>query len=280
MDPNVVLIMNSGQGEISVANEGNNGIWLLLRKKKFGQIWDKEIFCLPLCSIFFALALKKCSILKRLSGEVDLKFPMGTEIGEMKCGNGKFLGSEEFLGFGDFASVNDSAPLQETDSQDSVDLKPSAVSCSLLKKFQKFVSFLLNWMVMDKKTLDSAITFKQRHQYSCFVDRSSDLSEYKKNNVATTQISNQLGQQSNGTSSGSILCSKLQILSTKVYSGHPKLKLSPTDQNIKSNGPKCLFMMVWKCQFLARNLDSTFFRKRRKHKLSSVAKEAGFQLHF
>lgn len=66
-----------------------------------------------------------------------------TENGEMKCGMENGLGGIPWLG--EFASVNDSAPLQETDSQDSVDLKPGAVSCSL-EESQKFDSFFSSFM--------------------------------------------------------------------------------------------------------------------------------------
>ncbi|KAJ6365896.1 hypothetical protein OIU77_002457 [Salix suchowensis] len=288
----------------------------------------------------------------------------GTENGEMKCGMENGLGGIPWLG--EFASVNDSAPLQETDSQDSVDLKPGAVSCSL-EESQKFDSFFSSfmtdvrefflpperhtfglvseksllsplgvedsgsWSVMlyyngcpscsrilkegddmkrvlqmeksivtelegDGQDLDSAIP-SNKPSVLLFVDRSSDLSETRRRSKAVLdvfrelalhyQVSNQMGQQSNDKSVASSVQASTEYQSV---SGHPKLKLSPTAQNIKSKD-KMSIMIVndgkpVMLNSMASGLEGSslheiltyLLQKKEEAKLSSVAKEAGFQL--
>ncbi|KAJ6740601.1 TRANSPORTER putative-RELATED [Salix purpurea] len=286
-----------------------------------------------------------------------------TENGEMKCGMENGLGGIPWLG--EFASVNDSAPLQETDSQDSVDLKPGAVSCSL-EESQKFDSFFSSfmtdvrefflpperhrfglvseksllsplgvedsgsWSVVlhyngcpscsrilkegddmkrvlqmeksivtelegDGQDLDSAIP-SNKPSVLLFVDRSSDLSETRRSKAVLDvfrelalhyQISNQMGQQSNDKSEASSVQASTEYQSV---SGHPKLKLSPTAQNIKSKD-KMSIMIVndgkpVMLNSMASGLEGSslheiltyLLQKKEEAKLSSVAKEAGFQL--
>ncbi|XP_011008727.1 PREDICTED: uncharacterized protein LOC105114027 isoform X2 [Populus euphratica] len=287
----------------------------------------------------------------------------GTENGEMKCGMENGLRGIPWLG--EFASVNDSAPLQETDSGD-VDLKPSAVSCSL-EEFQKFDSFFSSfmtdvrefflppekhrfglvseksmlsplgvgdsgsWSVMlyyngcpscssilkegddmkrvlqmeksivtelegDGQDLDSAIP-ANKPSVLLFVDRSSDLSETRRKSKEALdifrelalqyQISNQMGQQSKYKSEASSAQASTEYQSV---SGHPKLKLSPTAQNIKSQD-KMSIMIVndgkpVMLNSMASGLEGSslheilnyLLQKKEEAKLSSVAKEAGFQL--
>uniref|UniRef100_A0A6N2LIC3 COP9 signalosome complex subunit 3 N-terminal helical repeats domain-containing protein n=1 Tax=Salix viminalis TaxID=40686 RepID=A0A6N2LIC3_SALVM len=178
----------------------------------------------------------------------DAKHTTGTENGEMKCGMENELGGIPWLG--EFASVNDSAPLQETDSQDSVDLNPGAVSCSLeeSQKFDSFFSSLISEICQscsrilkegddmkrvlqmeksivtelegDGQDLDSAIP-SNKPSVLLFVDRSSDLSETRSKAVLDVfrelalhyQISNQMGQQSNDKSEAS----SVKLPNTKVY---------------------------------------------------------------
>ncbi|KAI5582158.1 hypothetical protein POPTR_007G070400v4 [Populus trichocarpa] len=286
------------------------------------------------------------------------------ENGEMKCGMENGLRGIPWLG--EFASVNDSAPLQETDSQDSVDLKPSAVSCSL-EEFQKFDSFFSSfmtdvrefflppekhrfglvseksmlsplgvgdsgsWSVMlyyngcpscssilkegddmkrvlqmeksivtelegDGQDLDSAIP-SNKPSVLLFVDRSSDLSETRikskegldvfRELALHYQISNQMGQQSNDKSEASSVQASTEYQSV---SGHPKLKLSPTAQNIKSKDKMSIMIVNDGKPVLLNSMASGLegsslheiltylLQKKEEAKLSSVAKEAGFQL--
>uniref|UniRef100_A0A6N2LKR3 Thioredoxin domain-containing protein n=1 Tax=Salix viminalis TaxID=40686 RepID=A0A6N2LKR3_SALVM len=285
----------------------------------------------------------------------------GTENGEMKCGMENGLGGIPWLG--EFASVNDSAPLQETDSQDSVDLKPGAVSCSL-EESQKFDSFFSSfmtdvrefflpperhrfglvseksllsplgvedsgsWSVMlyysgcpscsrilkegddmkrvlqmeksivtelegDGQDLDSAIP-SNKPSVLLFVDRSSDLSETRRRSKAVLDVFRELALHyninqmvSNDKSEASSVQASTEYQSV---SGHPKLKLSPTAQNIKSKD-KMSIMIVndgkpVMLNSMASGLEGSslheiltyLLQKKEEAKLSSVAKEAGFQL--
>ncbi|CAK7337957.1 unnamed protein product [Dovyalis caffra] len=287
-----------------------------------------------------------------------------TENGEMKCGMENGFGGIPWLG--EFASVNDNASLQETDSQDAVDLKPGAGSCSL-EEFQKFDSFfssfmtvvrefflppekhrfgwvlersllspldvgdLGSWSVMlyyngcpscsrilkegdgmkrvlqmeksivtelesDRHDLDSEIP-SNKPSVLLFVDRSSDLLETRRKSKEALDIfrelalhyhiSNQTGQQSNDKSEASSARASTEY---KSISEHPKLKLSPTAQNIKSKDKMSIMIVNDGKPVMLDSMDSGLegsslheiftylLQKKGEAKLSSVAKEAGFQL--
>uniref|UniRef100_A0A6N2LYN7 Reverse transcriptase n=1 Tax=Salix viminalis TaxID=40686 RepID=A0A6N2LYN7_SALVM len=137
---------------------------------------------------------------------------LGTENGEMKCGMENGLGGIPWLG--EFASVNDSAPLQETDSQDSVDLKPGAVT-------------------------DLSET------------RSKAVLDVFRELALHYQISNQMG---------------LQRIPKCIWT--PEIKAISNSSNIKSKDNDHDVMMIL----------NSMASEKEEAKLSSVAKEAGFQL--
>ncbi|KAJ6419641.1 hypothetical protein OIU84_029707 [Salix udensis] len=147
----------------------------------------------------------------------------------------------------------------------------------------------------DGQDLDSAIP-SNKPSVLLFVDRSSDLSETRRNKAVLAvfrelalhyQISNQMGQQSNDKSDASSVQASTEYQSV---SGHPKLKLSPTAQNMKSKD-KMSIMIVndgkpVMLNSMASGLEGSslheiltyLLQKKEEAKLSSVAKEAGFQL--
>ncbi|KAJ6678163.1 TRANSPORTER putative (DUF179)-RELATED [Salix viminalis] len=176
---------------------------------------------------------------------------------------------EEFLGLGSLPQVNDSAPLQETDSRGRCGSKsPVSVSCSLeeSQKFDSFFSSLISEICQscsrilkegddmkrvlqmeksivtelegDGQDLDSDNTFKQAIEYSVcgtghrlIETRSKAVLDVFRELALHYQISNRMGHRATTSPKHPLSQASTEYQSV---SGHPKLKLSPTTQNIKS----------------------------------------------